>query len=343
MGLALTPSSGRSKYERVVRDLADYFYYVGAVCPEYSRPLQDEMAAASDDQLANFQLTFPTWLYLFSGASDECALRIAERLAQPDLTPLARFSLESMLAAICTPAALTSLAIYVRSSRRTTAFEDLGFWIPPNDGAAVPRFTLPRFAARLRRADGGDISSYRHPVGLAESSIATGQARELITWHYCSLDSRDIPGAAALSHPLIHLVSPKRWDNWTVFSWFAADGRYDRAVLSEASEKDSDDLDELLDEANDDTTTGQGQIVLAPYDDQLVYCNSNIHLTPEVVGDVGGPPIGLYPNPTCPTCNKLMFHIATMTCDVREYGDGFRSLFICEDCDIVASHATGWN
>ena len=28
---------------------------------------------------------------------------------------------------------------------------------------------------------------------------------------------------------------------------------------------------------------------------------------------------------------------------IREYGDGFRSLFLCEDCSYIASQAMGWN
>jgi len=66
-------------------------------------------------------------------------------------------------------------------------------------------------------------------------------------------------------------------------------------------------------------------------------------LTPSVMGDVGGPPIGLYPNPHCLSCQKLMFHLSTVVSDVREYGEGFRSLYLCETCGLVASHASPWN
>ena len=39
------------------------------------------------------------------------------------------------------------------------------------------------------------------------------------------------------------------------------------------------------------------QARLKPYDGDLIYCNGHILATPGVVGTVGGPPIGLYPNP----------------------------------------------
>jgi hypothetical protein len=37
-----------------------------------------------------------------------------------------------------------------------------------------------------------------------------------------------------------------------------------------------------------------------------------------------------------------MFHVVTVENHVRDYGDGWRSLFVCEDCHTVASNATGW-
>jgi hypothetical protein len=66
-------------------------------------------------------------------------------------------------------------------------------------------------------------------------------------------------------------------------------------------------------------------------------------MTEGVVGIVGGPPIGLYPNPKCSKCKRLMFHVLTAECQIREYSQGFLGLFICEDCGIVASNATNWN
>jgi len=85
------------------------------------------------------------------------------------------------------------------------------------------------------------------------------------------------------------------------------------------------------------------QAELRLYDDELVYSNGHILMTPGVVGTTGGPPLGLYPNPCCPSCGRLMLHVATVEHLVREYGDGFRSLYLCEDCHTAACNATGWN
>jgi hypothetical protein len=38
-----------------------------------------------------------------------------------------------------------------------------------------------------------------------------------------------------------------------------------------------------------------------------------------------------------------MFHVATVENHIREYGDGWRSAYICDDCQIVSCTATGWN
>jgi hypothetical protein len=83
--------------------------------------------------------------------------------------------------------------------------------------------------------------------------------------------------------------------------------------------------------------------VLRPYGPDLVYSNGHIISTPGVAGTAGGPPIGLYANPACPSCEKLMFHVVTVENYIREHGDGFRSLYLCEDCEKVAVTATGWN
>jgi hypothetical protein len=75
----------------------------------------------------------------------------------------------------------------------------------------------------------------------------------------------------------------------------------------------------------------------------LVYANGHVLLTPHVVGNVGGPPIGPYLNPKCTGCRRLMFHVLTVEADIRSYGEGFRSLFVCEDCGVAACNATWWN
>ena len=83
-------------------------------------------------------------------------------------------------------------------------------------------------------------------------------------------------------------------------------------------------------------------VTLLPFDDRLVYANQHVVMTPGVVGVMGGPPMGLAPTPDCVQCGRLMFHVAWAD-QGSAYGDGFRSLFICEDCRISATLATLWN
>ncbi len=344
LGLSLSKDSkGRAAYEKSVRDLSDYFYYVGAVCPSYFRPLQSEIVAASDTQLANFQFTFPTWLYLLQGAPDTCAEHLARRLTTTDLAPMLRFTLEQMLAGMCTAAALTLLADYARGTNSVATFEEIGFWIPEAHEPAVPRFTLHRLAARALHAEDQDLSAVLHPIGLPVSAVMADAAQDIVTWHYCSLDLADIPGLPAFPAPRIHLVSPPHDYPWTVFCASLSDGRYSHAFLDAQASNDAVAERGLREQATTEQQSGKGRLLLLPYDDHLIYSNSHVELTPGVVGDVGGPPIGLYPNPHCPSCRRLMFHVSTMVTDVREYGDGFRSLYLCETCGLVASHATPWN
>lgn len=343
-GLSLSPSSlGRARYEHSVRDLGDYFYYVGAVYPGYVRPLQYAIVTASDTQLANFSWPFVVWLYLLQGASDACADHLAQRLVAPGLNSFLRDTLEAMLASIGTPSALDALANYVRRKDRIAALEDMGFWIPEGREPAVPRFMSTRLAAQVIRVEDGDSATYPNPIGLPLSAIMADPTQEVITWHYCSLDLAAIPGLPAFPASRVHLVSPPSDDNWTVFCKPLSDGRYVQAVVRGTTHTDSEWEQIFRERANAGHDFGRGRLELIPYDDRLIYANCHIELTPGVEGDVGGPPIGLYPNPRCLSCQRLMFHVSTMTSDVRKYGEGFRSLYLCENCGLVASHATSWN
>jgi hypothetical protein len=265
---------------------------------------------------------------------------LARRLAYSNLTPMLRFTLEQMLAGVCTPAALDALAEYARERDSIATFEDTGFWIPDGHGPAIPRFMIPRRAARALRLDDEDPAKYPHPIGLAVSDVMADSTQDVVTWHYCSLDLADLTDLPAFPASRIHLVSPPHFDEWTVFCTPQSDGRYTRATLRMDGSDDPDMERMLREQAITEQRSGKGRLLLVPYDDRLIYCNCHVYLTPDVVGDVGGPPIGLYPNPRCPSCSRLMYHASTMTSDVREYGQGFRSLYLCEDCGLVASHAT---
>ncbi|SDS64147.1 hypothetical protein [Actinoplanes derwentensis] len=139
-----------------------------------------------------------------------------------------------------------------------------------------------------------------------------------------------IPGLPAWPSSHVHLVAPGSTGPWTLFATAGPDGRY-RDVTADSSS------------FTDDPSFGLGRVVLRPYGPDLVFSNGHIHSTPGVVGVAGGPPIGLYPNPACPSCKRLMFHVATVTSLVREHGDGFRSLYLCEDCETAAVTATSYN
>jgi hypothetical protein len=338
---------GRSRYEDYRRDLADHFYYVGAVCPQYFRPLQEEASAIPDDKLWTFDFTFPTWLYLLADAPESAVERLASRLrGSAAAAPLVESDLVTMLAAIGTPAALTALAEYGRTTRkRRQELANLGFWIPADSGPAEPRFARERRAVRVVRLDEAldDLARRKHPVGLPLEMVLSDSGQDVVTWHYCSLNMANVPGMPRLDMPQLHLVSPPLNCDWTLFCWPGVGGRYERAALSPQTHVDEREMAEMREEAIGDQERGRGYLELLPYDDELVYSNEHTERTPGVEGDVGGPPIGLYLNPDCPVCGKLMFHICTVTNYVREYGDGFRSLYACEECGVVASQAVGWN
>jgi hypothetical protein len=221
----------------------------------------------------------------------------------------------------------------------------MGFWIASESGPAVPRFTLERRAAQLQPFDDPleTLVTLPHPVGLPLTAVMRDPDQQVVTWHYCSFEVGSIAGLPSVSATRLHLVSPPLFDVWTVHGAFDADGRYIQPTLSPDTKVDQEEMEDLRQMARSRQDVGRGQLVLLPFDDELIYCNGHVELTPGVRGTVGGPPIGLYPNPFCPSCGTLMFHIATMRGGVREYGDGFRSLFVCEDCGRAASHATGWN
>ena len=177
------------------------------------------------------------------------------------------------------------------------------------------------------------------PDGLVGTSLTdiADDPEHVITWHYLSLRPEAIAGVPAWPSDQVHIVSPRTY--WyTLHCAVLADGRYVEPVVDDDGEPFDVGLREIEQDPPPATTAS-----LHPYDEQLIYRNGHVHLTPAVVGDAGGPPVGIYPNPVCPSCAVLMFHIATAVSDIREYGDGFRSVFICEQCTRAAVTGTNWN
>ncbi len=340
VGRALAPErQGRLSIEKYRRDLEDYFYYIGAICPEYFRPLQRDVVYLPDDELMNFFFPFHVWLYLLQDAPDGCVDHIVSRLRSADVNAGQLVNLlEEMLAGISTPYALRAMADYALAAGKRQRFaEDLGFWIDDVGNPAVPRFTRERQAVRLRQREGTaeEMAGLTNPVGLPIAAVVSNPQQKRLVWHYCSFDLNLLPGMPALGVTRLHLVSPPLFANWTAFCAISPDGRYDTFRTVRDDDDDIVSMRQMRADAKRDEAWGRGSLELLPYDDHLIYCNGHTMLTPDVVGDVGGPPL-LGSVPACPKCGKTMFFVSCVDRKVREYGDGFRSLFVCEDCMVAA-------
>ena len=339
-GLKLVHHPSASHRKNAARDMEDHFFYLGAVPPRHARALQTEFVRLSDEQLEIFSFRFAVWLYLLHGADDACADTLAKALNR---RPTNRMRW-GMLAAIGTPAALTKLAVFARKHDRTAEFERMGFEIPLNDDPAQPRFTLWRRAIKKVPCAGKrkELRPWPHPIGLPLAAINASPASGKISWHYLSLELAALEGVPPLAAERLHLVSPPMDMGWTLYCDVRSDGKYETRAI-ERSEREESELDAMLRAEKNDTSKDRGYAELLPYNSKLTYRNGHTLFTRGVVGNVGGPPIGLYPNPKCITCGRLMFHLLTVTADVRRYGEGNRSLFVCEDCRVIACHATWWN
>jgi len=344
--LELSQTSGFLTKDRYRADIEDHFYYIGAICPQHFRPLQQEAINLPGKQLTFFRFSFPTWLYLLQDAPDSCVEQLMQRLFRAE-RDCPEYILETMLASIGTPAALAAMAEYAERIHKPEVFRDLGFWLPGKGKSAEPRFTRHRRAVRFQAVDDSlsvnELVKRPHPVGLPVSFIAEEAAQDVIVWHYLTLDLVEIDGLPQTVFSRIHLVSPLRSGGWSLFCNISPQNLYTHAGLRVSEEEEPEMIEKLQEEAVEYQDTGRGELILLPYDDQLVYCNGHTQATKGVKGDVGGPPLGLNENPCCPTCEKLMFHVCTVASTLREYGDGFRSLFFCEECMQIASQAMGWN
>lgn len=334
-GLNIASYPSRVRRENGARDLEDYFYYLGAVHPEYLTALHHHLVDLSDEQLKTFNFTFDTWLYVLHGANDRCVDLLAARLSErPD-----HYTRRMMLAAITTPYALTALATFARHHGCRDEFERLGFVIPTASQPARPRFALWRRAIQVLPFPGSqaDLADQPLPIGLPLDAVASDAAQQIIRWHYLSIDTMALTPLLAVPITRLHLVSPAIDTGWTLYCTFAPDGRYEVHSLKR------DEDDSYFDEYTNDMPESLGYARLLPFDDQLTYCNGHVYLTDRVVGQIGGPPRGLYEAPKCFQCELVMFHILTVESTIREYGNGWRTLFTCDYCNIAACQGTGWN
>src|SRR5689334_8669989 len=79
--LSLSQTSSFSTRHRYQTDIADHFYYIGAIYPQHFRPLQNEVVQLPGEQLSFFDFPFATWLYLLQDAPDSCVEHIMQRLS----------------------------------------------------------------------------------------------------------------------------------------------------------------------------------------------------------------------------------------------------------------------
>ena len=323
------------------RDFADHLFYLGAIHPEWFHPLRDEVIGWPEEVASLLEgVGFHEWTYLLDGASDASVNHLDAKLRG---NPGDWRNLE-MLAAIVTPAAFASLARLARSAGRERDLEKLGFWIGPAPAPALPRFARSRRAIRVMPFSGSriELSERPHPIGLPLAELLAEPGETRITWHYLSLTLDELSGMPDLPCRRLHLVSPRFTCEWTLQAVLAPDGRL---RIESVEGPDDDELEDCLEEeeeADPDPDTWR-EAVLREFDDRLTYCNGHVMSTEGVVGVSGGPPVGLYPNPSCTACGRLMFHVATVESQVREYGDGFRSLYACETCARIACTGTNWN
>lgn len=324
---ALVDLLGPAATDQRLRDaLCDLFAYVAGVHLDWFRPHQERVIL---ELLDGFQVTFDTRCALLHGAPDTCVEHLARRVRD-------RWSeahLES-LAAIGTAPALAAVADLVRGHGGKHELEDVGFRVPPA-GPAQQRFSSHLLAVERRPvADLAELLAVDHPVGLPLDRVLREPAATPAEWHFMSLRAAALPGVPAWPAERMHLLGAGGWE---VAGTVGEDGRWYDVTIEDGAPVDDEPWT-----GNDDPDSW-GAVVLRPYDDTLVYSNSHIHSTPNVFGTVGGPPIGVYSNPSCRSCGLLMFHVATVTNHIRDYGDGFCSLYICEDCHVTACTAPHWN
>ncbi|GAB4052356.1 hypothetical protein [Catellatospora paridis] len=329
---ALVELLGRAAIdERLRNDLGDHFAFVAGTRPEWFRPHQDAVVTEFID---GFDVTFDNLCVLFHGAPDRRVEHLERRLRS-------RWTYQQawMLAAIGTEAALTAIAGLVRDGADPgKEFEDSGIWTPAT-GPARCRFTPHRQVVELRTvSDPAELLTADHPVGLPLDQVVRRPEATPAVWHYLSLRLDQVPGMPDLPADRVHLASPKGSVGWTLTTAAGPDGLWhdETVTFDEPPREDETEVD------NSDPR-GIGVAVLRPYDSDLVYSNGHVLSTPGVVGTAGGPPIGLYPNPHCRSCDRLMFHVVTVQNYIREYGHGWRTLYLCERCQITTCTATNWN
>lgn len=328
--LRRVPTRGFFTRDRAQREIAEEVGYQLLVHPDWIIPHVDALTREG----VAAAMTFDWLCLLMEHASAELVAAVVDR-ARADEEDI---EAGLLLLAARTPDAMMVIGDLARSRERVRDdCRHLGFDVPAK-GPAEPRFTTKRRALRLH--DGTAIAGALHAAGLPLSEVAAhGEHR--ITFHYLSVTPSEFPALPRWSGRA-HFVSIRAWTGWTAFARPDPAGRLSVTQIDLDEDESLDELVGMLDEAPGHPQPS-GAVELLPFDDQLTFVNQHPQLTPGVFGVLGGPPMGLAPAPVCPSCARVMFHAGYIEARPREYGDGFRSLFLCEHCVASATLATLWN
>ena len=323
------PERGFFTRDRAQREIAEEIAYQCLVHPDWIRPHVAQLVRLG----AVAAMDFEWQCRLMDLAPDALIADLIDGL-RGDGVPEAI----DLLLASRHPAAMAEVAdIAQRHPGMKTRLRDRGFHLPP-EGPAVPRFTTEQCGVKLM-PDAPAVGA-AHAVGLPLAAVvAPGDDR--ITFHYASLTPAALSTVPAWDGQA-HIIAVRSFTGWTAFTAADQAGRLSVVDIRFDNDRSLDDLVDVLDDAAV-LPQVSAAVELLPYDDQLTYANQHPFVTAGVFGVLGGPPMGLSPAPECPKCAKLMFHVAYVDTSVREYGDGFRSLFICEDCRVSATLATLFN
>lgn len=324
------PERGFFTKERAQRDVAEEIAYQLMAHRDWIRPHVERLVRVYND----LHLTFDWLCLLMENAPGSLIAHLVDR----HLDDLDDYPTRTLLMASRTPSAMATVATTARSHPPTERdLRDLGFHLP-SEGPAEPRFVVERRALLL--LSDSDPATAAHSVGLPLAEVAA-PSETAITFHYWSVTPSAFPSLPQWQGRA-HLVSVRDFTGWVMWASAGHDGRLTLIRHEHDDDHSLDDLNERLDdEAKAPQPAGAAELV--PFDDRLIYANMHIEMTPGFVGVIGGPPMGLAPSPLCVRCGRLMFHIGWTGHTPRAYGDGFRSLFICEDCRISATLATLWN
>lgn len=309
------------------REIQDEIGWLAAAHPDWLRP---HLPRLLRDHPEEMHLAFDSLCALLDGADAEVIDLLLRRHAADPRDHRTR----SFLAATRHPAAMETLADRARSDEAVA--QDLrrdGFEVPAH-GPAVARFHSQRYALIFGSAPGRLDGP--HVAGLPLSAVAAPEEAD-ISFHYVSVTPALIAGLPTWDSGRLHLVSVRELTGWVLWARPDAEGRYQ--ILAVDRDEDWGDLNDTLTEYLDlDQPTGA--VDVRRFDDSLTYGNGHIFWTPEVLGVAGGPPMGLAPVPECRLCGRVMFHVGYVEPAVRSYGNGFRHLFMCEDCQASACMAT---